>query len=125
MNDPQVAGKVHWIDETRTYGQKGFRKRQVVLEQDKGRFMNYIPIDFTGDNCEKADELSVGQEVVVTYRLNGRRWQKDPGSEVRFFVNLEAVSVSAGQGGKAKGGDDDAFDQANSELTYSEDDIPF
>lgn len=125
MNDPQVTGKIHLIEETKTYGQKGFRKRLVVLEQDKGRFINYIPVEFTNDNCQRADELSVGQEVVITYRLNGRRWQRDPDSEVKFFVNVEAMNVTvsggAGQGGEAS----QDMDQANAELTYSEDDIPF
>jgi hypothetical protein len=130
MSDPQVAGKVHLIDETKTFGQKGFKKRLVVLEQDKGRFVNYVPIEFTNDNCDKADALSVGQEVVVTYRLNGRKWQRDPASEVKFFVNLEALSVSPK--GSAKGGSvaqpssaNDAFCEAGDDLTYSEEDIPF
>ena len=38
-----IRGVVHFIEETKTYGQKGFRKRLVVLEQDNGRFVNYIP----------------------------------------------------------------------------------
>ena len=125
MNDPQVSGKIHLIEETKTYGQKGFRKRLVVLEQDKGRFINYIPVEFTNDNCERADELSVGQEVVVNYRLNGRRWQRDPESEVKFFVNVEALNVTVRDGGGETSKGADEFDQANAELTYSEDDIPF
>lgn len=123
MNDPQVTGKIHLIEETKTYGQKGFRKRLVVLEQDKGRFTNYIPVEFTGDNCEKADELSAGQQVTIAYRLSGRRWQRDENSEVRFFVNVEALSIQSA--GSAAAGGDAEFDQANAELTYSEDDIPF
>jgi Domain of unknown function (DUF3127) len=129
MSDPQVVGKVHLIEETKSYGQKGFRKRLVVLEQDKGKFPNYVPIEFTNDNCDKADDLAVGQEVVVSYRLNGRKWQRDPDSEVKFFVNLEALSVSAKEGSsapaKSKNATTNAFDDANNELTYSEEDIPF
>lgn len=126
MSDPQVVGKIHLIEETKSFGQKGFRKRLVVLEQDKGKFVNYIPVEFTNDNCEKADSLTVGQEVVVFYRLNGRKWQRDPNSEVKFFVNLEALSVSAKGGSSASTkSTNDAFDEANNELTYSEEDIPF
>ncbi len=130
MNDPQVAGKVHLIEETKTFGQKGFRKRLVVLEQDKGRFVNYIPIEFTNDNCEMADELSVGQDVVVTYRLNGRKWQRDAKSEVKYFVNVEAIGVQGqGTGASARGAATSdlpgGLDDANAELTYSEEDIPF
>ncbi|QDT06162.1 hypothetical protein K227x_45700 [Rubripirellula lacrimiformis] len=92
MSDSKVTGVVHLIEETKTYGAKGFRKRMVVLEQDKGSFTNYVPVEFTRDSCDTVDELKVGDEVEVQYRLNGRRWQKDEQSEVRFFVNVEAMS---------------------------------
>ena len=125
MSDPTVSGKVHVVEETKTYGQKGFRKRLVVLEQDKGRFTNYVPVEFTNDNCDTVDGISVGDEIEVTYRLNGRKWQRDPGSEVKYFVNVEAISFSI-QGG-ASGSKDASkdLDAANAELTYSEEDIPF
>ena len=48
MSDAKVSGVIHLIEETKTYGNKGFRKRLVVLEQDKGSFTNYIPVDFIG-----------------------------------------------------------------------------
>lgn len=127
MSDPTVSGKVIVVEETKTYGQKGFRKRLVVLEQDKGRFSNYVPVEFTNDNCDKADGISVGDEIEVTYRLNGRKWQKDPSAEVKYFVNVEAISFAI-QGGGSSAKTESAsknFDEANAELTYSEEDIPF
>ena len=126
MSEPTVRGKVHFIDETKTYGQKGFRKRLVVLEQDKTRFTNYIPVEFTNDACDSADEISVGDEVEITYRLNGRKWQKDPSSEVKYFVNLEALDFSIeGKSGSPTKSAEASIEDANAELTYSEDDIPF
>jgi hypothetical protein len=79
------------VEETKTYGSNGFRKRLVVLEQDKGRFINYVPLEFTHDGCDRADVLNVGDEVEFTYRLSGRRWQRDPQSEVKFFLSAEAL----------------------------------
>ena len=128
MSDPVVSGKVHLVEETKTYGQKGFRKRLVVLEQDKGRFTNYVPVEFTNDNCDAVDGISVGDEIEVTYRLSGRKWQRDPGSEVKYFVNVEAISFSIQGGGSSSAADkpaDKDMDAANAELTYSEEDIPF
>ncbi len=127
MSDPTVAGKVSVVEETKTYGQKGFRKRLVVLEQDKGRFTNYVPVEFTNDNCDKADAINVGDEIEITYRLNGRKWQKDPSAEVKYFVNVEALSFAVkGEGGSADaGGSGKSIDEANAEMTYSEEDIPF
>ncbi len=132
MSDGKVRAKVHLIEETKTYGQKGFRKRLVVLEQEKGRFENFIPIEFIQDDCDSVDEIKVGDEVEVSYRLSGRRWQKDSQSEAKFFLNLEAVDfqiMGAGSSGGSKPSSaappsnaNDAFSEAAS---VDEEDIPF
>lgn len=88
MSNAKIRGIVHVIEETKTFGQKGFRKRTVVLEQQNGRFANYIPLEFTNDGCDLVDDLRLGDEVDITYRLGGRKWQKDPSSEVKYFLAL-------------------------------------
>ncbi len=124
MSDSKVSGVVHLIEETKTYGNKGFRKRLVVLEQDKGSFTNYVPIEFTRDSCDSVDDMNLGDEVEVTYRLNGRRWQRDQASEVKYFLSAEAMSFKI----TSSGGDtmtervsegNDAFAEA------SDDEAPF
>lgn len=92
MSDAKVSGVVHLIEETKTYGKKGFRKRLVVLEQDKGSFTNYVPIEFVREACDTVDEINQGDEIEVSYRLNGRRWQRDEDSEVKYFLSAEAMS---------------------------------
>ncbi|WP_372725267.1 DUF3127 domain-containing protein [Novipirellula sp.] len=128
MSDSKVSGVVHLIEDTKTYGNKGFRKRLVVLEQEKGSFTNYVPLEFVKDGCDAVDDIKVGDEIEVTYRLNGRRWQKDEHSEAKYFLNAEALSFRlVGDGGGAGGtmtekvsrSANDAFDEAN------EDDAPF
>ena len=123
MSDTKVSGVVHLVEETKTYGQKGFRKRLVVLEQDNGRFTNYIPVDFIQDGCDSADELNVGDEVEITYRLNGRKWQRDAGSEVKFFLNAEALGfevVGKQSTADAAASANDAFHEA-----VDDDEVPF
>lgn len=127
MSETKVRGIVHVVEETKTYGQKGFRKRLVVLEQDTGRFTNYIPVEFIRDNCELADDLNVGDDVEVSYQLSGRKWQKDPSSEVKYFLTAEALSfkvVSGGGSGDNSGSADEA-NQAFADSNYDENDIPF
>jgi hypothetical protein len=92
MSNPTCRGKVHVIEETKSFGQKGFRKRLVVLEQENSRFTNYIPVEFVQDACDTADSLRVGDEIEITYRLSGRKWQRDPQSEVKYFLSAEALS---------------------------------
>lgn len=135
MSDGKVQGKVHLIEETKTYGQKGFRKRLVVLEQQKGRFDNYVPVEFVQDGCDSVDEMSVGNNVEISYRLSGRKWQKDAGSEVKFFLNLEAVDFQILEGGasgsgasgvgKSAAGVGSANDAFNEAADVEDEDIPF
>lgn len=109
MSDPSVTGTVHLIEPTKTFGQKGFRKRLVVIEQSTGRFTNYLPLEFVQDGCDRADSLKVGDNVTVTYRLTGRKWQRDERSEVKFFLSAEAISfqvMGAGGGDAAPEPDD-------------------
>jgi len=123
MSDARIRGVVHLIEGTKTYGQKGFRKRMVVVEQDNGRFTNYIPLEFTNDGCESVDRLKVGDEAEFVYRLSGRKWQKDPGSEVKFFLSAEAVSYKVLTQKAAAGG---APPPSEDEFVESfDDEVPF
>ena len=107
MADPTVNGQVHLIEPTKTFGQKGFRKRTVVLEQMNGRFTNYIPLEFISDACDSVDKLKVGDKVKVTYRLTGRKWQKDEMSEVKFFLSAEATGYELISGNESPTADED------------------
>lgn len=125
MSDAKVRGVVHLIESTKTFGQKGFRKRMVVVEQSGGRFTNYIPVEFTNDGCDSVDDMHVGDEVEIGYRLTGRKWQKDSQSEVKFFLSAEATGfkVVKGQGPGTESGVDpnDAFLESGS----GDEEVPF
>lgn len=128
MSDGKVSGKVHFIDETKTFGQNGFRKRVVVLEQDTGRFTNYIPVEFIQDSCDSVDSLKVGDEAEITFELTGRKWQRDAASEVKYFLNAQASSFRVTSSGAAAPQADDEgapmFDPSN-ETEFDEDNVPF
>ena len=124
MSETKVRGIVHLVEETKTYGQRGFRKRLVVLEQDNDRFTNYIPLEFIQDHCDSADELKVGDDVEISYRLSGRRWQKDAASEVKFFLSAEATSFKVL--GPASSDTQSAVNEVFSEAANDdEDEAPF
>jgi hypothetical protein len=120
MSDFTVRGTVHLIEETKTFGQKGFRKRLVVLEQDKGRFMNYVPLEFTRESCDRVDELKLGDEVEVNFFLNGRKWQRDASSEVKYFLSAEATDFKVlGHGSQKRP------QPSESEAYYEDETAPF
>lgn len=124
MSTGKVEGKVHVVEETKTYGQKGFRKRLVVLEQDNGRFTNYLPMEFIQDSCDDADQLNVGDEVEVSFRLNGRKWQRDPQSEVKYFLSAEATGFTVKGAAPAPEPQDDSMPPFG-ETFESDEDAPF
>ncbi len=122
MSDSKVRGIVHFIDTTKQYGSGDFRKRVVVLEQAGDKFTSYIPVEFMYDGCDSVDGMKLGDDVEVTYRLNGRRWQKDSSSEVKYFLNAEALSFQVmGGGGDAQAGGQSAPAASSAPA----DDIPF
>ncbi len=125
MSDASVKGTIHLIEETKTYGQKGFRKRLVVLEQNKGSgFTNYIPVEFLKDACDSVDDLHLGDEIEVSYRLSGRRWQRDESSDPKYFLSAEAMSfrIITGNSSDSSGATPD-IDSVLAEA--ADDDVPF
>ena len=108
----KITGVICHIGETKEFGTSGFRKREVVLVQESGKYDNYIPVTFILDKCDEADELSAGSEVTVEYRLNGRKWTS-PEGEDKYFVNLEVVDVAVAKMAHA------------TETPQEEDDCPF
>ena len=62
-------------------------------------------------------------EVEFSFRLSGRRWQKDAQAEVKFFLNAEVLDfqVVEGQGGSTPTQEaNDAFAEA-----ADDDEVPF
>jgi len=124
MSTATVTGKVEVIEETKTYGQKGFRKRLVVLTQDNGRFTNYLPVEFIQDGCDTVDQLNVGDEVEVTYRLSGRKWQRDANSEVKYFLSAEAMQFNVLSAASESAGSDET-ETPFGETFISDEEPPF
>lgn len=127
MSDAKVRGIVHVIEPTKSYGQKGFRKRLVVLEQNNGRFANYLPLEFTNDACDRVDEMQLGDDVEIGYRLSGRKWQRDPQSEVKYFLSAEAMGfkILSGGGGAGGGASSDDINRSFAESSPDDDEAPF
>ncbi len=126
MSNPTVRGVVHVIEQTKTFGQSGFRKRLVVLEQNNGRFTNYVPVEFIKDGCDSVDQMNVGDEVDITYRLSGRKWQRDQNSEVKYFLSAEALSFSVVSGGGGKNAAADPPEgMIESGFDDDDDEVPF
>ena len=76
------------------------------------------------DACDSVDELHLGDEIEVSYRLSGRRWQRDESSEPKYFLSAEAMSFRVlNGGGSAQSGAGPDIDSVLAEA--ADDDVPF
>ena len=92
MNETTIRGTVHFVDEVREYGANGFRKHEVVINTGDEKWPNPIPVEFIKDSIENSTRLSVGQEVEIKCRVNGREWEKD--GVIRYFVSVQGMEIT-------------------------------
>ena len=87
----EVQGRIKMIDETKTYGNNGFRKREMVVTTEE-QYPQHIMIEFVQDKCDLLNNYSVGQMVKVSINLRGREWV-NPQGETKYFNSLQAWKV--------------------------------
>jgi uncharacterized lipoprotein len=72
-----------------------FRKREFVIEKSENTngmvFTDYVKFQLSQDRCNLIDNVSLKEEIKVTFNVKGNRWEKD--GKVSYFVNLEAWKV--------------------------------
>ena len=64
----EVIGKIKQIDETKTYGSNGFKKREVVITTEE-QYPQHLLIEFIQDKCNLLDSYSQGQRVKIGINL--------------------------------------------------------
>ena len=74
----EVAGKIKWLDETKTYGSNGFRKREVVVTTEE-QYPQHILVEFVQDKCDLLDSFNVGQPVKIGINLKRKRMGQSTG----------------------------------------------
>ena len=83
----EVNGKIKWIDETKTYGSNGFRKREVVVTTEE-QYPQHILIEFIQDKCDLLNTHQVGQSVKIGINIKGREWV-NPQGETKYFNSVQ------------------------------------
>ncbi|RFN59376.1 DUF3127 domain-containing protein [Marixanthomonas ophiurae] len=123
----EVQGKIKMIDDTKTYGSNGFRKREMVVTTEE-QYPQHILIEFIQDKTDLLDKYNVGQNVKVSINLRGREWT-NPQGETKYFNSLngwriENVDQSVSQNMPPMP-PEDAFEPANDLNEEDHDDLPF
>lgn len=86
-----ITGIVHHIGQTEIIGDKGFRKRLIVIRTE-AQYDGLIPVEAKKDDCDKLDDIKHGQQVKVEIYIGGREWQG------RYFPSLTLKSIEAASG---------------------------
>ena len=87
----EITGKIKWIDEVKTYGSNGFRKREIVVTTQEQYPQNII-IEFIQDKCELLDSYQIGQDVRIGINLRGREWV-NPEGQTKYFNSIQGWRI--------------------------------
>ena len=87
----EIAGKIKWLDETKTYGSNGFRKREVVITTEE-QYPQHILVEFVQDKCDLLNPFNVGQAVKIGINLRGREWV-NPQGETKYFNSVQGWRI--------------------------------
>lgn len=116
------------LDETKTFGSNGFRKREMVVTTEE-QYPQHIMIEFVQDKCDLLNSYSVGQAVKVSINLRGREWV-NPQGETKYFNSIqgwriESLQAEQGGAGMPPVPPMDAFEPADNLNEEDHDDLPF
>ena len=91
----EVIGKVKLIGEVQTFGNNGFRKRELVLTTQE-QYPQSIMVEFIQDRCELLDTFNVGDFVKIDINLRGREWVNKDG-ETKYFNSIQGWRIEKTQ----------------------------
>ena len=87
----ELQGKIKSIGETETFGNNGFRKRELVITTDE-QYPQHILIEFVQDKCDLLNASKVGNDVRVSINVRGREWV-NPQGEVKYFNSIQGWRI--------------------------------
>ncbi|EMQ95660.1 MULTISPECIES: DUF3127 domain-containing protein [Xanthomarina] len=123
----EVQGKIKVIGDTQTFGNNGFRKREVVVTTEE-QYPQHIMVEFVQDKTDLLNNFQVGQQVKISINLRGREWT-NPQGEVKYFNSIQGWRIEALQqdasGNMPPMPPAEAFEPANDLNEDDHDDLPF
>ncbi|MFV0571936.1 MAG: DUF3127 domain-containing protein [Xanthomarina gelatinilytica] len=123
----EVQGKIKVIGDTQTFGNNGFRKREVVVTTEE-QYPQHIMVEFVQDKTDLLNNFQVGQQVKININLRGREWT-NPQGEVKYFNSIQGWRIEALQqdasGNMPPMPPAEAFEPANDLNEDDHDDLPF
>jgi hypothetical protein len=119
----EVTGTIKLINETKTFGDKGFQKRDMVVTTDE-KYPQHILIEFIQDNCALLDNFAEGQSVKIGINLRGREWVS-PQGETKYFNSVQGWRIDPEESQSAPQSATNDYDNNSQQGTQDEDPLPF
>lgn len=94
----ELKGTIKSIGQTQSFGDNGFRKRELVLTTDE-QYPQSIMLEFVQDKCDVLNSYQVGQSVEVGINIRGREWV-NPQGETKYFTSIQGWRISMAQQGE-------------------------
>lgn len=89
----EILGTIYKIGITKTFGQNGFTKRNVVVETEE-QYPQKLLLEFVKDKCALLDNFAEGERVKVFINLRGREYTDDKG-KVSFFNSIQGWKIES------------------------------
>ena len=89
----ELLGKIKLIGDIKTYGDNGFRKRELVLTTEE-QYPQHILIEFIQNNCELLDNYNIGQTVRIGINIRGREWES-PDQGIKYFNSIQGWRIES------------------------------
>ena len=109
----EIKGKIKIIGETQIIGEKGFKKRELVVTTDE-QYPQPILIEFVKDKCELLDTFSENENVSIGINLKGRGWV-NPQGVTKYFNQIQGWKIAKLELSKDNVGLPDDFGDINFE----------
>ena len=127
INNVEVQGKIKLLGEIKTYGDNGFRKREVVITTEE-QYPQHLLIEFIQDRCELLDSFNVGENAKISINLRGREWE-NPEGEIKYFNSIHGWRIEKEEFVEKDiippPNDAPGFEEKSEEDNEVEDDLPF
>ncbi len=109
----ELTGKIKLIQDEQTFN-SGFRKREVVVTVEDGKYPQEISLEFVQDKADLLSNFAPGQGVTISFDIRGREYNG------RYFNNLNGWKIVSADGSAGQAPPDD-----NTPPPYEDEDIPF
>ena len=90
----ESKGILKRVGSTKQVSEK-FKNRIFDIETTDGKYKQVIRFELSQDRCDLIDSYKLGQELEVSFNLNGREWQKTPQDDIVVFNTLSACKIVA------------------------------